>query len=155
MGSFKAQSVGPRSLEMINLGSWNVRGLTELKLFELVLHMEKYSIDILCIQETWVAKSHIYKEYGFTVILSGSWSNGRSWAGVAFIIAPWCNGRVQAHKQISDRLAYIKLRVVGGTVGIITVYAPHNMRELSERFNFYVDLDDVYKKCSGNRGKLV
>ena len=79
---------------MINLGSWNVRGLTELKLFELVLHMKKYSIDILCIQETWVAESQIYKQYGFTVILSGSGLKGKSWAGVGFVVAPWCNGRV-------------------------------------------------------------
>ena len=71
------------------------------------------------------------------------------------VVAPWCGGKIQAHRQISDRLAYIKLRVIGGTLGIITAYAPHNMKPLPERFNFYVALDDAYKKCSANQGKVV
>ena len=52
-------------LKRINVGTWNVRGLAEFKLFELVIYiyiyMPKYRIDVLCIQETRVSYAQKYK----------------------------------------------------------------------------------------------
>ena len=136
-------------------GTWNVRGLTDLKAIELVLHMNKYNIDILCLQETRAAASIEYVVNGFVFILSGCDREERSWAGVGFIVAPWCKCRIQSYKQVSDRIASLKLKVPGGVAGVITAYAPHNMRPLDEKVDFYSALDRVYRRCSTNKGKLV
>jgi exonuclease III len=114
-------------------GTWNVRGLTDLKAIELVLHMNKYNIDILCLQETRAAASIEYVVNGFVFILSGCDREERSWAGVGFIVAPWCKCRIQSYKQVSDRIASLKLKVPGGVAGVITAYAPHNMRPWTRR----------------------
>ena len=52
--------------------SWNVRGLTDLKMIELILHMKRYNIDILCLQETHIVDTDSYEEQGFLVVLSGA-----------------------------------------------------------------------------------
>ena len=136
-------------------GTWNVRGLTDIKAIELVLHMQRYGIDILCLQETWASASIEYVVNGFVFILSGSDREERSWAGVGFIVAPWCKGRVKSYMQVSDRVAYIKMKVAGGIVGILSVYAPHNLKPIGEKMSFYVEVDRAYRSCSANQGKLV
>ena len=136
-------------------GTWNVRGFTELKLLELILHMKKKDLDILCIQETRISSTSVYEEQGYLVILSGDDGTARSWAGVGIIISPRCKQRVNSHKQISDRMCSVKLRVQGGCVGIICVYAPHNLKPLDERFGFFSGLDSEYRRCSANMGKLI
>ena len=83
--------------------------------------MKKYSTDIICVQETRIAKSMTFVEDGFLIVLSGSDSEERSWAGVGFIISPRCRRRVKAYQQVSDRLAYLKIRVAGGVAGLITL----------------------------------
>ena len=50
--------------------SWNIRGLTDLKLFELVLHMKRYNIDILCIQETHNNAVAAYEEQGAAKVVA-------------------------------------------------------------------------------------
>ena len=52
--------------------SWNVKGFTDLKLMEILLHMQQYSIEILCLQETHLSNTAGYKEEGYLVILSGA-----------------------------------------------------------------------------------
>ena len=64
----------------------------------------------------------------------------RSWAGVGFIVAAHCRCRVKSYYQYSDRLACLKLKVPRGICGLITAYAPHNLKPLSERLYFYVQL---------------
>jgi len=63
--------------------------------------------------------------------------------------------RIKAYKQISDRLCSVKVKVRGGTFGIITAYAPHNLKPHDERFQFFADLDKEYRTCSVNVGKIV
>ena len=155
MDSFQLRDDGFQAHGLLKCGTWNIRGLTELKLFELFIHMLKYSIDILCIQETWKKESAAYREDGFVIVLSGSELEERSWAVVGFIIAPWCIRRVKSYRQISDRTAYIKVKVTDGTVGIITAYAPHNMRPLAQRVHFHAELDEAFQKCSANQGKFI
>ena len=135
--------------------SWNVRGLTDLKMFELVLHMKKYDIDILCIQETRSNIVSVEVEQGFLVLLSGSGTDHRSYAGVGIIVAPRCRHRIKSYKQISDRLCSLKIKVDGGIFGIFSAYAPHNLYPLADRFQFYAELDHEYRTMSANVGKLV
>jgi len=72
------------------IASWNVQGLTDIKLWELTAMMQRRSISILCIQETRVKQSPPYTtDNNFLVILSGSGNVGRDYAGVGIIVAPW------------------------------------------------------------------
>ena len=87
MDNFQLRDDGSQAHGLLKCGTWNIRGLTELKLFELFIHMPKYSVNILCIQETWKKESAAYREDGFMIIFSGSELEERSWAGVGFIIA--------------------------------------------------------------------
>ena len=59
-------------LSSLNCGTWNVQGLTEIKELELIEHMKRYQIDILCIQETRKTKAGVYEVEGFQIILSGA-----------------------------------------------------------------------------------
>ena len=106
-------------------------------------------------QETWINRTEVLEEKGFFMILSGSGDVERSWAGVGFIVAPWCRRRMKSYKQVNDRIAYVKLKVLGGVVGILTAYAPHNLKPLAERHDFYVQLDAVYRSCAGNKGRYI
>ena len=145
----------PSLCDALVICTWNVRCLTDLKLFELVLHMKRYDIDILCIQETHLSNSEVKDEQGYTVILSGADVDSRSWAGVGFIIAPRCRHMVKSYKQVSDRLCTLRMKVVGGILGLVTAYAPHNLHSLPDRFQFYVDLDIQFRKLSANVAKMI
>ena len=146
---------GIESQDALVCCSWNVKGLTDLRILELVLHMQKYDIDILCLQETHVCSTSIYEEQGYLVIQSGSDGDARSWAGVGFIVSPRCKRRIKSYKQVSDRICLMKLTVKGGVVGIFSVYASHNLKPLAERFEFFSMLDKEYRRCSANVGKFV
>jgi len=142
-------------LGMFKAATWNVRGLTDVKLQEIMIHMRKLGIDILCLQETHINKTEAYTENGFQVILSGADSEDRSWAGVGFVVAPHFRSKVKSYKQVSDRLATIKVRSPAGAVGIVNGYAPHNGKPLDERLNFYVSLDQTFRTLSVNSHKLI
>ena len=114
-----------------------MRGLTELKLHELILHMGTYNIDILCIQETWTKNADVYEEQGHLIVLSGGSCPGRVWSGVGFIISPRIRDKIRGYKQINDRIAYVKLKLEGGVLALFTIYAPHNLKPLGERIDFY------------------
>ena len=95
------------------LASWNIEPL--YLGIELTLVMERYEIDVLCVQETRSVKADVFTERDYLVITSGTDdANTRSWSGVAFIVAPHCRWRVTSYCQVSDRLAYLCLRVPGG-----------------------------------------
>ena len=137
-------------MEVVTTGSltccsWNVKGL--------LLHMSHYSMGILCLQETHLSNTAVYEE-GSLVILAGADGEHRSWAGVGFIIAPRCKGRVKSYKQVSDRMCSLRLKVAGGIVGVLTAYAPHNLKPLAERFQFVAELHMEYRKRSANALEL-
>ena len=117
--------------------------------------MRTYGIDIICLQETWVSQAEYYFESGFKVILSGTDEKTRNWAGVGFVVAPWCVHLIHGFLQYSDRLASIKLKVKGGKVALITGYAPHNLKPYDERQNFYTQLGHILEKTSVNGSKFV
>ena len=110
--------------------------------------MQLYSIDIICLQETRAPRADYYNDDGFQKILSGADKTGLNWAGVGFIIAPWCTSCVESFLQYSDRIAYLKIKVNRGCVGVFSVYAPHNLKPLDERFQFYCDLGSTLDRCS-------
>ena len=132
------------------LGSWNLEGLTDIKVHEVIIYMRANSIDVMCIETRKTSSDFVY-----AVFLSGSGGIAKEWAGVGFIVAPHVLGQIVSFKPFSNRIAGIRVKVVGGSVSILSVYAPHNMKDLAERFSFYETLDICYDKISVNGAKLI
>ena len=138
------------------IASWNVEGLSEIKLWELTSIMGRRHIDILCIQETHIIQSPYYStDSGYLVILSGSSSGDREYAGVGFIVAPWAKHAVAGFLQFSNRLACMKFRVKGGLIGVISAYAPHSGYAFDIRQCFFEDLASMLEKTSVNKMELI
>ena len=62
---------------------------------------------------------------------------------------------MEAYKQISDRIMYVKIKVANGVAGFVNAYAPHNGLPLPDRLSFYSNLDSTVRACSANAGKFV
>ena len=130
-----------------HLASWNVEGLnldSGTKLHELQTWMVKRSIGVLCMQETHITGAQYFYDNGFLVILSGAEGDGRSYAGVGFIVAPDVCSSVSGFLQKNDRLASLRLRVRGGQVCLVTAYAPTNTANhpFHERYAWYTSAVD-------------
>ena len=70
--------------------TWNVEGLSEVKLEELERIMREKGIDVLCMQETHIAGADSYiSDAGSLIILSGGVLGEREYAGVGFIVSPF------------------------------------------------------------------
>ena len=103
--------------DRVVFGSWNVKGLTDLTLIELMRHMHEYHIDVLCLQETWVTQGSVRVEDDHMIIFSGSDAGARSWAGVGFIIAPRCRRYVKSFKQVPEKAMQFEVPCERGSVG--------------------------------------
>jgi hypothetical protein len=57
---------------------------------------------------------------------------------------------VDGFLQYNERLAVMKIKVKGGRIGVVTGYAPHNLRPCGERQLFYTDLGCLLDGCSVN-----
>ena len=126
------------------IATWNVEGLTESKLVQLVATMERRNIDILCIQETReVGSAYRYVYNGFMYINSGASEGDRSFAGVGFLLSPSMQQSVISFRQISDRVCTLKLKTLGGKLMLINTYAPHGGYDFDVRQEYYNMLSDV------------
>ena len=109
----------------MQFGTWNVEGLSDLKLFQLCCMMRKRSLAFICLQDTRIPTSGSrILENGFVLITSGADDDKRTYAGVGFLISPCIKRSIFSFKPISDRLCYLKLRVKGGKATFFNVYAP-------------------------------
>lgn len=140
-------------------GSWNVEGLGEnmYKLKQVILHMQRQNILIMCIQETHVRELTVFKENGFLVILSGSTeiNNVPFYAGVGFIVAPAATPAIIGYQLVSDRLANLRMKVKGGVLTIITAYAPHSGYKYMHRKRFFDELGRIWKPSRDHDCTLV
>ena len=95
--------------------------------------MKTNSVDILCVQECRKLKSDkFWSDSGHMVLLSGSGSGTREWAGVGFIVSPRMQSQVIGFRPISNRIAVLKMRTAGGCVAFLSVLSPHNLKPLPE-----------------------
>ena len=121
--------------------TWNIEGLTDIKLYEIYEYMKRNSVDIACIQETRKTKSDTYvTSAGYEVFLSGSGDAQREWAGVGFIVAPHFRKFVIGFAPNSNRICSLKIKVSRGCSAVFCAYAPHNLKPLEERLHFYEEL---------------
>ena len=116
--------------------------------------METRGIGVMAIQETHVTGSPYFTFEKYLVILSGG--NGpREWAGVGFVVAPSLRHSVMAFTQHSPRLASLKIRVTGGTLVVISAYAPQSGRPPAERQDFFHELQEVHKNAKAHGATLI
>ena len=52
-------------------------------------------------------------------------------------------------------MAYIKVQAGPKLVGILSIYAPHNLKPLPEKVAFYADLTTLYDRCSTDGPKVI
>ena len=87
----------------IYFGSWNVEGLTDVKLHQLCDIMRSRALSILCLQETRIScTGSRVLDNDYVFIASGSDGEGKTYAGVGFLIAPSLRKSVVSFKPISD-----------------------------------------------------
>lgn len=141
----------------LRIGTWNVQGLTDEKLFSISQHMRKYSLDVLCLQETWISNAAYYRTFHNNLVILSGQDEGcnRSFAGVGFIIAPKTQCYLRGFLQYSDRMAFLRLNTGSGLVGVFSVYAPHNLKPLPERVQFYADLSTLMDRCATDGPKFI
>ena len=137
------------------ISSWNVEGLTAVKIEEVCTYMLNNSVDIMCLQETRRGNSDTFcTDRGFQVFESGRGDGLRETAGVAFVISPRMRAHILSFTPHSSRVAALKIRVRGGCMGVVCVYAPHNLKPLPDRLSFYDDLERSLRSLSVNGAKL-
>ena len=136
--------------------TWNVEGLTDVKLIQICTYMDRHQIDVCCIQETRKSKSEYYfTDEGYMVILSGGNCSEREWAGVGCIIAPRLRCHVDGFCQLDERIMSVKVKVIGGILAFVCVYAPHNLKDLGDRLGFYEALERHFGKISCNGPRII
>jgi len=89
------------------------------------------------------------------VILSGGPSGTREYAGVGFLVAPYARNWVAAFREHTDRIASISLRVPGGKILLVSIYAPHGGRGYYERQSFFDELGTFLEKSSSHGPKYI
>ena len=128
-------------------GSWNVEGMTDLKLCQLCDIMRARSLAILCVQETRATCTGCRTlDNGYVFITSSGKDNEKNYAGVGFLIAPYMRKSIFSFKLVSDRICYIKLRVKD---------APHNNHDYGFRQHFFTDLAGVVANSRSYGQQLV
>ena len=122
----------------VKVGSWNVQGLTNLKLAEIYRFMEAAGVDVMCLQETRKPNSDHYVDEGSgcLVILSGTSDAKSEWAGVGSVVSQRMRFRVQGCWQLDNRIASLKLRTSNGRLTICITYAPHSEKPTEEKVRF-------------------
>ena len=140
------------------IGTWNVEGVGEKypgKIEQIIQHMVLHDVDLMCLQETYVvgAPWHVTEE-GYLIILSGG-DGAVERAGVGFIVAPRLRHAVVCFKQVSARLASLRLRVRGGNIAVISAYAPHGGYKFKARHDFFGQLSKCMIACKTNGPTLV
>jgi len=136
---------------MLNVGSWNVRGLSKPhKQSLLSKDCLRYQLDVVCLQETkcTVRSDQRLSKYRLIIMQQVNSYHG----GLGFIISPKVLPWIKSYMYISDRVAYLDLQIPsqnGGEVNyrIINAYGPTEPRATADpplATTFYRDLKRAY-----------
>ena len=63
------------------------------------------------------------------------------------MIAPWLRHSLMGFAQLNNRTATVKLRVPGGPLSLVSVYAPQSAIEFDVRHAFFADLHTAASRC--------
>ena len=99
-------------------------------------------LDVLALCETKVKGKGEREWEGQKVIVSGVDERCRAREGVAVVIAGRLWGRVSEYKCINSRMMWVRLKVAGEKVVIVSVYAPGMEKSENERETFWENLNE-------------
>ena len=121
--SIKTKAPRAKHWRIMTLNVENLRSVG--KHFLLTQIMLKFSIDVLCIQETHVTSHDDFHYQGFRFLLSGNKENPH--AGVGFVVNPSAAKYVKAFKPVNARIAILKLHTSPRPFWVYSCYAPSQM----------------------------
>ena len=148
----------------LKIVTWNIQGLTHTKanrgqpgkLAELTRYMATHNIDVLLLQETYVAGSPTYTtEQGkYTIYLSGTEPThanptAREYWGVGAILSKKAECALEKAVAHSSRLQTLRFCTEGSVTTIVNAYAPQSGRSAEERREFFEALEDVLEQHRG------
>ena len=139
----------------LKLGSLNVRGCgMDGKKCMIVDIFKERKLDVMALSETKVKGKGVQDWEGQRVIVSGV---ERCWAkeGVAVIISGRLWGGVREYKCINSRMMWVKLKVNGEKVVIISVYGPGMEKRGDERELFWESLNECIASFSEDERVIV
>ena len=65
---------------------------------------------------------------------------------MGFIVAPWAKQSIKGYIQYNSRVATLRIRVEGGVLTLINVYAWANTHDFDTRHDFFTDLVQIFAK---------
>ena len=79
----------------------------------------------------------------------------RNYTGVGFIVSPEAQKAVTGFRAVNDRIAELRIRVPGGTLKVLSCYAPHSKKPYDVRKKFYNDLLSNWKVSTSHTSTMV
>ena len=65
---------------------------------------------------------------------------------MGFIVTPWAKQSIKGYIQYNSRVATLRIRVEGGVLTLINVYAWANTHDFDTRHDFFTDLVQIFAK---------
>ena len=150
----KREKIGKRKL--LNLGVLNVRGCgTDEKKCMVVDVFKERKLDILALSETKVKGSGLREWEGQRVIVSGVNERCRAREGVAVILSGRMWGKVIEYKCLESRIMWVKLKLDGESVVVVSVYAPGMEKKEDERERFWERFSECVAGFGSNERVIV
>ena len=125
------------------MGTWNVGSLTG-RGREIAEVMERWGIDILCVQETrWTGNSARDLGGDCKILYNGTHTRRN---GVGIIVKEHWRDKVLEVKRVNDRLRSIKLLLKTVTQTVISGYAPQVGCSSEEKEEFRNNLEEAIRE---------
>lgn len=137
----------------LRIGTWNTQTLNKPGAFDnLLIEANKYSLDILTIQETrWIGEGSITKN-NYTLLYGGT---DKHEFGTAFLIKNTYMNSIKDLKFINKRLSWIAIKGKFKTIYIINSHAPTEDKDNDIKEEFYSTLEATYDLMSNYSMKIL
>ena len=110
---------------------------------EIIQHMKKHSLHVLCLQETKSRNTTQYVVDNYTFLtISTAAPDQQEHARVGFVLSPLARRALLRTHYVSSRFASISLLAGSGEFSIFNCYAPQSARPEEERREFFELLHD-------------
>ena len=129
-------------------------GMDEKKCMIVDLFKER-KLDILALSETKVKGQGVQEWEGERVIVSGVAERCRAREGVAIIVSGRLWGSVIDYKCVSSRIVWVRMKVAGEKLIIVSVYGPGMEKSENERESFWSNLNDCVAGFGENERYVI
>jgi len=130
----------------LRIGSWNVLSLYRSKSLQMLLgQLEKYYVDITCVQEMrWIGWGAIEKK---NCIIFYSCDNKEHKLGIGFVIHKKVKHLIMDFQPKSPWMCRLRVRGKFFNYSVINVHAPTEDKSDTEKYAFYDGLRNLYDTC--------